>query len=461
VRFEYNLYDNLVRGIMNLAFLKTPDIETQNKITLWLNHMLVIYAFLIPINNNAKSSLFFTMLLLFLYRRNFIYYLKEAFHNKVVQAFLLFYLVGVIGMFYSQNMEMAQSHMDKAKYLLFPLFFISFMDKRFAFRVIGAFITGMFVAEIFSYLIHFGFLPYEYYIGGYEIYKTKAYSPAPFMSHGAHNVGLSIVIAFLLYQLLNKKNLSLKIKIFSILFIISATINMSFIASRTGYVLYLFILFIVFLLSYKKHFFKAISIATILAVVLGYLGYNYSSTVNQRVNQTIKSIQKIVIEDNYHSSVGLRIGFTRYSLDVIKDNWLFGVGTGDHMDEVRKIIPPKHAYIADSKEIAKPHNVYIQILLQFGIVGFGFMVFLFYRILTYNNISSYNKDLITITSLSTLVFMLPGMFFGTFELPLFATFISALIATRQRDFDVAAYNQKQIFIYAGIVALFLIIGVTR
>lgn len=446
---------------MSLAFLKVPAVETQNKTTLWLNHMLVLYAFLIPINNNAKSSLFFVMLILFLYRRNFVYYLKDAFNNKIVQAFLLFYLIGAIGMFYSQNMEMAQSHMDKAKYLLFPLFFMSFLDKRFTFRVIGAFITGMFIAEIFSYLIHFGFLPYQFYIGGYEIYETKAYSPAPFMSHSDHNVGLSIVIAFLLYQLLNKENLSLKIKIFSILFIISATINMSFIASRTGYILYIFILFVVFLLSYKKHFFKAVSIAAILAVVLGFFSYNYSNTVNQRVNQTIDSIQKIVLEDDYRSSVGLRIGFTKYSFDVIKNNWLFGVGTGDHMDEVRDAIPQKHAYIADSNKLAKPHNVYTQVLLQFGIIGFGIMVFLFYKIFTYNNISSYNRDLITITSLSTLVFMLPGMFFGTFELPLFATFVTVLIVTRQRDFKVLAYNQKQMFIYAGITILFLIIGITR
>ncbi len=56
-----------------------PSIELENKLTLWMNHLLVIYTFLIPIHNGAKSSLFFTMLVLFLYRRNYWFYLKDVF----------------------------------------------------------------------------------------------------------------------------------------------------------------------------------------------------------------------------------------------------------------------------------------------------------------------------------------------------------------------------------------------
>ncbi len=39
--------------------------EVQDKITLWMNHLLVVYAFLIPINGKAKTSVFFCILLLF------------------------------------------------------------------------------------------------------------------------------------------------------------------------------------------------------------------------------------------------------------------------------------------------------------------------------------------------------------------------------------------------------------
>ncbi len=116
-------------------------------------------------------------------------------------------------MLYTDNVEYGKDHMDKAKYLLFPLMFISFLDIRFIYRIIAAFILGMLVSEIVSYLIHFNILPYEFYLGKYEIYKTFTIdSPAPFMAHSDHNVGLSLVIAILLYQLLNKKIFQISLK---------------------------------------------------------------------------------------------------------------------------------------------------------------------------------------------------------------------------------------------------------
>lgn len=447
----------MIRSLEKFNIFLKPSDEVQNKITLWLNHLLVIYAFLIPINNNAKSSLFFTMLVLFLYRRNYIKYLKDSFQNKVVQAFLLFYIVNLIGLTYTDNIEYGMSHMDKAKYLLFPLFFLSFLDTRFAFRIITAFILGMFISEIFSYLIHFGILPYIFYLGEYEIWQTKAYSPAPFLSHIDHNIGLSVVVAILLYQLFNNKELSLKIKVFTVLFIISATINMSFIASRGGYIIYLILLFIVILLTYRKNLLKILFLSFILLSSISYVSYNYANTVNKRVNQAIDDVRKIVNENNYNTSVGLRIGFTKYSIDTIKENLFFGVGVGDHMDEVRKTLPIEHNYIA---RITNPHNTYIQVFLQLGLFGFIFMVYLFYRIFTYNADRN-KKSIMIIISIATLIFMLPGTFFGTFELPMIVTIISAMITSSIRNINVSEYNLKIYLGYIFIIIIFLVIGITR
>ncbi|PHO11331.1 polymerase [Malaciobacter marinus] len=448
---------NFYKRKLVINIFRTPSQEIKDKITLWLNHLLVIYAFLIPINNNAKSSLFFTMLVLFLYRRDYWFYLKDAFNNKIVQAFLIFYVANVIGLFYTENIEYGMSHMDKAKYLLFPLFFLSFLDVRFAFRIITAFILGMLVAEIFSYLIHFGILPYEFYIGKYEIWETTLGSPAPFLSHIDHNIGLGVVVAVLLYQLLNNKSLNILIKIGTFLFIISATINMSFIASRGGYVLYLVLLFVVFLLTYKKNIIKILLVSCILLSSISYISYTYADTVNKRVNQTIDNVQKIINENNYNSSIGLRIGFTKYSIDTIKENLFFGVGVGDHMDVVKKSLPKEHSYI---KEITNPHNTYIQVLLQLGLFGFILFIYLFYTVLSCK-VDKYKKNIIIIVTIAVLIFMLPGTFFATFELPLFATFVSALIAIKKYDFKVDNYNFDLFKKYFIIIVLFLIIGITR
>lgn len=436
-----------------------PSEEVQNRITLWLNHLLVIYTFLIPINNNAKSSLFFTMLVLFLYRRNYWFYLKDAFSNKIVQAFLLFYILNAIGMLYTDNIDYGKSHMDKVKYLLFPLFFFSFLDVRFAFRIVTAFILGMFVSEIFSYLIHFNILPLSVHLGEYIIYEAfSRFSPAPFMHHIHHNIGLSLVVGILLYQLLNKKDISKYIKIGSIIFIITATINMSFIASRTGYILYVLIILLVVILTFRKNIFKILIVTMFSLISIATLAYNFSDIVNIRVHETIDNINKIIKEDDYNTSVGLRVGFTKYSLGVIKENILFGVGTGDHMDKVRETLPPKHEYIST---ISTPHNVYIQILLQFGIIGFMVFLYLFYSIFSYNKTEKYKKDIMIIVTASALIFMLPGNFIGTFELPLFVVFISAMIISKEQNICVSSFNIQLLLKYLGIITFFLIIGITR
>ena len=100
--------------------------EYQNQITIWMNHLLVIYAFLIPISAKAKSSVFFCILILFLYRRNFIYYFKIALKSEILKYFILLYLVFVVGMFYTNDMNLGLAFMDKIKPLIFPLLFLSF-----------------------------------------------------------------------------------------------------------------------------------------------------------------------------------------------------------------------------------------------------------------------------------------------------------------------------------------------
>ncbi|RXK01313.1 polymerase [Arcobacter sp. CECT 8986] len=441
--------------------LKAPSQNVKDKITLWLNHLLVLYAFLIPINNNAKSSLFFTMLVLFLYRRDYWFYLKDAFSNRIVQAFLIFYLINAFGMLYTENITFGKAHMDKAKYLLFPLMFLSFLDVRFAFRIIGAFVLGMFFTELISYAINFSLLPTSFYIGKYEIYETTLFSPAPFYNHIRHNYGLAIVISYLLYQFLNKKDVSLKVKIFSIIFMTTATLNMSFIAGRTGYVIYIISILIVFILTYRERLIKAFLVALILLSTISFLGYKYSSTINIRVNQTIDSVKKVIENEDYNTSVGQRMGLTKYGFELFEKNIFFGVGVGDFMDEVRKIIPDKYAYLKDKDIIANPHDTHIQILMQLGLFGYFGLIFMFYRIFTYQELSKYNKDLLIILSISILLYMVPSKFFETFSLPLFATFVSCLIVNKNYDIDYKPFSKNTFFFYLGFVILFLIIGITR
>ena len=446
-----------MNGILNKI---KPSLELENKLTLWMNHLLVIYTFLIPIHNKSKSSIFFVLLILFLYRMNFVKYLKQALSNKIVQAFLIFYFIHLLGFLYTENIDFAKSTMDKVKYVLFPLFFLSFLDKRFSLRIIMAFIFGVLLSVSISYLIYFNLIPNILLIGGYEIYEAIGITATPFFNHLDHKIGIVIAVSFLLYSILNiNLNLSRRKILFFIFLIIYMTINIVILGGRTGYILFIIMLFTVFILTYKKNIMKTISISILIIFSLISIIYTFSPIVKNESIQTQKALVRIIDNGDFNTSVGLRLGFTKYSLNVISENPILGVGTGDYMDEVRALFPKKHSYL---NIIAQPHNVYIKILLQFGIVGLFTLFFIFYRIFTYKGYESiHNKKLMIILTIGIMVVMLPGKFFGVFVLPMYMVITSVMITKKIRQIEYSPMNLKSLLYYFLFTLLFLIIGITK
>ncbi|WP_157351970.1 O-antigen ligase family protein [Aliarcobacter butzleri] len=433
--------------------------ENQSKITLLMNHLLLVYAFLIPISNKAKTSVFFCILLLFLYRRNFIDYFKIAFKNELLKYFILLYLVFLLGMSYTNDMDAAYIFMNKAKVLIYPLIFLSFLDMRFSFRILNAFIFGVLFSEIVSYLIHFQIIPPKLFIGEYKVYQTVYTDPAPFLNHIKHNIALAIVISVLIYRLLVNDIKNIYLKILSFIFITTAFINMSLIGGRTGYIVLFLLIFLVVFLVYRQKIKKVFFISLSIILIMFMYMYNFSEQFDKRVEDAKNDIKSMINEKNYNTSIGLRIIASYYTFEVIKDNYLVGVGTGDVMQEIGKLSKDKDSYII--KRVKSPHNIYLQVLAQVGIIGFFIMMLMFYKILTYKTLDKKRDDIIKILTIATLIFMIPGNFFDFFELAMFVTIISAMISNYKFDIFVKEVDYKSILKYILVIIIFLIIGVTK
>ncbi|WP_066165954.1 O-antigen ligase family protein [Aliarcobacter cryaerophilus] len=444
---------NLINKIYNISK------DTQDKITLLMNHLLVVYSFLIPINGKAKSSVFFCILILFLYRRNFIYYLKIAFKSEVLKYFILLYLIFLIGMFYTYDIASANAFMDKAKHLLFPLLFLSFLDTRFSFRVLNAFILGVLVSELVSYLIHFQIIPAELFIGKYKVYKTIFEDPSPFLNHIKHNIALAIVISILIYRLLIKDIDNIYLKILSLVFITTAFINMSLIGGRTGYIVLFILMFLVIFLVYKDNIKKVVFVFLTIVIIMFTYMYNFSEQFDKRLQDAKNDIESMINEKNYDNSIGLRIIASYYALEVIKDNFIFGVGTGDVMQEIGKLSKEERPYILE--RISSPHNVYLQVFAQVGFIGFSIMMLMFYKILRQKTQEKKRDDIIKIVTIASLIFMLPGNFFDFFELAMFVTIISAMICSSKFDISIKEVDKISIINYTLVSIIFLIIGITK
>lgn len=383
---------------------------------LYLNHLLVVYSFLLPISGRAKSSIFLLILVVFILRGKYFHYIKIAFSNKICQAFVLFFLVHIIWLVGMDNFAIARNVIDDMKYLLFSIIFLSFLDKDFSLRIITAFTFGMFYSEVISYLIHFEIIPHELNLFKYNIYSSPGtFDPTPFLDHSRYTVLLSLVISLFLYNILHLR-LNIFFKSIMILFMVSASFNLILIGGRIGYISFFMLLVFVIILKYRKKALKPMLLLFLTIIMFFSFAYTFSNTFNKRINLSKNTLNNLYDNNtDYNSSFGLRLGFWVYSKDVIKENFILGVGTGDYLDEVKKIIPEEHSYL---KSLSNSHNEFIKILLQFGIVGLIMYLNIFYQIFRINLKSQYMKNVLLIASLSILIGTMTSTFGSKIYLPL-------------------------------------------
>jgi len=84
--------------------------------------------------------------------------------------------------------------------------------------------------------------------------------------------------------------------------------------------------------------------------------------------------------NNYGSSITQRLGFLKTASEIIKDNFWFGVGTGDVQDSFDKYYEIGNSPLPIENR-HRAHNQFVTFLLTFGIVGFIIIVFsLFYPV---------------------------------------------------------------------------------
>lgn len=397
-------------------------------ITLWMNHLLVIYAFFLPISNRATSTIFVAILILFILRRNYLYYLENSLKNPIVIAFALLFLMHLVWLIGTQNYDYAYKMFRDVKYALFPIIFLSFLDRSFISKVMGGFILGMLFTEFISYSVSFGFLPEKLIFFGRALFETTQYNPTPFFNHLQYSTALALVISFLIIILAAQK-LRPTYTLLSVFFIITATINLSIIGGRTGYLIFAIVIPLTFFLLYRKHFLKIIIPLALAIGIIGTLAYSFSPIFNDKINQTKETLSALQKDSgDYRSSFGMRVGIWNYSLEVIRENWLFGVGTGDHMDEVKKVIKTHKDLLLD---MSNPHNQLISYALQFGIFGLIIFLNIFYQIFKYEYSTIYQKRVAFVTTTAIAIALMPGDFDGAFFLPIWITILSISLTTRE------------------------------
>ena len=142
--------------------------------------------------------------------------------------------------------------------------------------------------------------------------------------------------------------------------------------------LIIYILLFIFRKKISKHRYILVSILIILAILICTIGYIYV------LNNVVEENMGMLTNRGY---------IWHYSNELIKENSIFGYGPDNLYYNFPQENPHKSEYMANEL-IDKPHNMYLQVMLDTGIFGLiGFMTLLIGLLLKSNKAVDLEKDI--------------------------------------------------------------------
>ncbi|MCD4704632.1 O-antigen ligase family protein [bacterium] len=366
------------------------------------NHLFYIFVFLIPWQTRyiyaylqlkgenfeyGKLGIYLSEIFLLLLVLIFVFF-RSRFSkiNKMPKIFLVFFFFLVfcsINYFFALNKELYFYHFFKIIELI-ALFFIFSKIKVKRFKVIMAFLLSM-LGHSFLALFQF----YSQYIGankylgiaekitnqggvsvleGFYGRLLRAYGGFPHPNILGGFLVISILLLIYLY-FHKKEEKSLKFQIFfwASLIIFFNVLVLTFSRSAAlALLISMFLLFIYVLIKKKVKIWGPIFIVLIILSAINFIFFK------DYIYTRVKVTERLELK-----SQNERILFRNQAQELLKDNWLLGVGLNNYTYAVYQNVNQNLA-IYDYQPV---HNIYLLILVELGIGGLILYLLLFFRAL--------------------------------------------------------------------------------
>jgi O-antigen ligase len=267
--------------------------------------------------------------------------------NTLVLLAIVLFLLLVAGLFYAPvPMDEALSTLKKYRELIYFAMVVSFMaDNDNAAKLAeNSFILGCIVLLLISYSIFFSIIPSERY--GHSV-----------VYHITHNYFMAILAFWCLQRAFGSRQYAY---LWLALFVIT-TINLFYIApGRTG--MLVFVALILLTLFQHLSFTKSIVATLLVSLVIG-ITFVTSTNFSTRVREAVDEIKNYQAESS-RTSLGMRFDWWQNSLQLIEQKPVFGHGTGSFKAVQAELIKD-----SDTKPTDNPHNEYLMIGVQTGLLG--------------------------------------------------------------------------------------------
>jgi len=379
-----------------------------------INHYLFLaLAFFFPLSVVLGNLLIYLIVLFWILGLKY-QQIKKIATNPLAVLSLIFFSTHILGLIWTKNYEWGFEILKKMlDFLIILPIFLTLVKKEYVHTYINAFLISIFLTITLSFMIWLGIID--------PFLKATLENPAVTMSTVSYNIFISFAIYISLHRLLiqdTKKNVKWIYAPFSFILIINLFIT----GGRAGQVLFFFMLGMIILQYFNYRVVKSLIIITTIFPIIFATALFTSPFFEKRVSDTVKNIDYHQIEN---TSLGQRYTYLINSIELIKKNLYFGVGTGDFPDEynmIHKINSP------DITSTVNPHNMYILITAQLGIFGLISLLSIFvYQIKASLQFRGFNRDLGIVLPLSFLLIMFSDSYLlGHYTTTLFV-FFSAIV----------------------------------
>ncbi len=282
-------------------------------------------------------------------------------HHPLVGWIYALILLSLLGMTYTiaSRKSACDAMIDILRLGLIPILLYFYQPKKIARLALWAFAIAMIITLMLAFLKVYAGLP----IG------LKYTTGAIFKSHIKTSFFMAIAAFFLAVQMRKMVKWRLALGV-----VIALMIYYLFFMS-VGRIGHFSILVCLLTLAWQWYRFKGLGWATLLASVLVFGAYFTSDVFSQRIDLLSQDL------DFYYqggrlleSSLGSRLQFAQTSLHLIAEKPILGWGTGSFGQAYASHYAGKETLLSDN-----PHNEYLRLGVELGLLGTILLMLLFYR----------------------------------------------------------------------------------
>ncbi|WP_197995772.1 O-antigen ligase family protein [Gimesia algae] len=278
---------------------------------------------------------------------------------RVVTISLIFFCCLTCSLLYTpEALSLASRNLFKYRqFLMMPIYLTFFINPRARWRGIQMFELAMLVTLIASMTCWIFPIEGSLRLMDHAIFKNRI----------TQNILMSFLVYLAIWKFLEHPARRWPYALVAVI----ATYNvLAIVPGRSGYVA---LGILIGLLMYQKLGVKGILPATACVGLISLVTYHHSERFQNRIDQVVKEIKEYRVSNKSRSSVDLRLEFYENGLQIAKSSPFMGSGVGSFAMKYRELMEQKGQLVTEN-----PHNEYVMLLVQNGIIGVGLFLCFFW-----------------------------------------------------------------------------------